>query len=109
MVKRASGYYITPFKGLWGVTQGGPISTKMLNIMVDEVVIHWLVLVVEEAVRLQGFDRAVQYMASLLYADDIIIMSTHLELLQWAFDVLTEIIEKVGLKTSMEKMVSMAL
>ena len=52
VVKRASGYYITPFKGLWGFTQGGPISTKMLNIMVNEVVIHWLMLVVEEAVRL---------------------------------------------------------
>ena len=48
-------------------------------------------------------------MASILYADDIIIMSTHLELLQWAFDVLMKILEKVGLKTSMEKMVSMAL
>ena len=37
-VCRASGNYGTPFKAGCGVTQGGPLSAKLFNIMVDAVV-----------------------------------------------------------------------
>ena len=37
-VCRASGNYGTPFKAGCGVTQGGPLSAKLINIMVDAVV-----------------------------------------------------------------------
>ena len=37
-VCRASGNYGLPFKAYLGVTQGGPFSTKLFNIMVDAVV-----------------------------------------------------------------------
>jgi hypothetical protein len=41
MVCRGSGYYGTPFKAGRGVTQGGPLSAKLFNILVDAVVREW--------------------------------------------------------------------
>ncbi len=35
---RADGNFGRPFKAKWGVTQGGPLSPKMFNILVDVVV-----------------------------------------------------------------------
>ncbi len=37
MVCRASGYYGTPFQAGRGVTQGGPLSAKLFNVLVDAV------------------------------------------------------------------------
>jgi len=42
MVCRALGNYGTPFKAGRGVTQGGPLSAKLFNIMVDAVAREWL-------------------------------------------------------------------
>jgi hypothetical protein len=47
-VCRASGYYGTPFKAGRGVTQGGPLSAKFFNVLVDAVVRKWLRLLREE-------------------------------------------------------------
>jgi hypothetical protein len=41
MVCRASGNYGTSFKAGRGVTQGGPLSTKLFNILVDAVACEW--------------------------------------------------------------------
>ena len=41
-VCRASGNYGASFKAGRGVTQGGLLSTKLFNIMVDAVVREWL-------------------------------------------------------------------
>ena len=42
MVCHASGYYGKPFKAEQGATQGGPVSPRIFNIMVDAVVQEWL-------------------------------------------------------------------
>ena len=42
MVCRASGNYGVPFKAGRGVTQGGPLSAKLFNILVDAVAQEWL-------------------------------------------------------------------
>ena len=52
-VCRTSGNYGTPFKAGSRVTQGGPLSAKLFNILVDAVVRDWLLrlrerMVVEE-------------------------------------------------------------
>ena len=47
-VCRASGNYGAPFKAGRGVTQGGPLSVKLFNIMVDAVVREWLRLLWED-------------------------------------------------------------
>ena len=46
-VCRAKGNYGRPFKAGRGVTQGGPLSAKLFNILVDAVVREWLRLVRE--------------------------------------------------------------
>ena len=40
MVEMASGYYMDPFQGFWGVTQGGALSPKIFNFVVDVIVRH---------------------------------------------------------------------
>jgi hypothetical protein len=42
MVCCASGNYGVPFKAGRGVTQGGPLSAKLFNILVDAVAQEWL-------------------------------------------------------------------
>jgi hypothetical protein len=42
MVCRAAGYYGTAFKAGRGVTQGGPLSAKLFNILVEAVVHEWV-------------------------------------------------------------------
>ncbi len=42
MVCRASGYYGTAFKAGGGVTQGGPLSAKLFNFLIDAVVREWI-------------------------------------------------------------------
>ena len=47
-VCRASGNYGAPFKAGRSVNQGGPLSVKLFNIMVDDVVREWLRLLRED-------------------------------------------------------------
>jgi hypothetical protein len=42
MVCRASGYYGTAFKAGRGVTQGGPLSARLFNLLTDAVVREWI-------------------------------------------------------------------
>ena len=42
MLCRAAGYYGQPFTAGRGVTQGGPLSAKLFNIVVDAVVREWM-------------------------------------------------------------------
>ena len=45
MVARSGGYYVVPFCGERGVTQGVPLSPTIFNVSVDAVVRHWESLV----------------------------------------------------------------
>ena len=54
MVARAGGYYGTGFKGARGVTQGGPLSPSIFNMVVDAVVCRWFTLAVEDAEKRGG-------------------------------------------------------
>ena len=38
LVRQAAGYYDRPFKSERGVTQGGPLSPTIFNLMVDAIV-----------------------------------------------------------------------
>ena len=42
MVDRAGGYYGEAFKGFRGVTQGEPLFSTILNLVVESVVRHWI-------------------------------------------------------------------
>ena len=107
MVSRASGYYGIPFKGFRGVTQGDPLSPKLFNVVVDTVIRHFMMIVAEKSVGPEVFDRTVQRMASFFYAGDGLLALTQPEWLQWVFDVLMDLFERVGLKTNVQKMIRM--
>ena len=49
MAARVSGYYISPFKGYWGFTQGDPLLLKLFNIVVYSAIRQWMMIVEEEA------------------------------------------------------------
>ena len=79
MVVRVSGYYTTPFKLLWGVTQGVPVSSKVSNIVVYVLVRHWITVLVEKEPGVKGSNRAVHRMAAFFYANYGLLVSNQLE------------------------------
>ena len=102
MVCQAGGRYGRPFRARRGVTQGGPLSPTIFNLMVDAVVREWL----KHALMLEDAQRAIQDVRKLLaafYADDGLVASRDPDLLQDAFNDLTALFDRVGLKTNAKK------
>jgi len=54
MVCRSSENYGVPFKAGRGVTQGGPLSVKLFNLLVDAVAREWLLQLPGEAAKDHG-------------------------------------------------------
>ena len=46
---RAGGYYGEAFKGAQGMTQGDPLSPTIFNVVVDAVLRHWVMIMLDEA------------------------------------------------------------
>ena len=72
-VCRASGNYGAPFKAGRGVTQGGPLSAKLFNIVVDAVVREWLRLLREEMApgpEEEELDQMMETLFAIFYVDD---------------------------------------
>ena len=110
LVCRAARRYGEPFQAFRGVTQGGPLSPKIFNIMVDAVVREWISQLLyedgEEATELSDATAAsleVGLIVALLYADDAYIASTSRDILQDSMDILTDLFDRVGLRTNTEK------
>ncbi len=75
---RASGNYSTPLKAGCGVTQGGPLSAKLFNIMVDVVVQEWMRLlqkVWEMEMEEEELDTLMETLFVIFYVDDAYIAS----------------------------------
>ena len=108
---RAQGRYGPIFKAGRGVTQGGPLSPKIFNVMVDAVVRQWLRIVLGDEYTMPEveIDEVVQLFAALFYADDGYIASSDAETLQRSVDVLTGLFDRVGLKTNVDKTKVMTL
>ncbi len=100
----ASGNYGTPFKMGCGVTQGGPLSAKLFNVMVDAMVREWLQILRDES-GLEGeeLDKMMDALFAIFYVDDVYIAARDPVFLQWAIDGLVSTFEHVGLKTNISK------
>ena len=61
MAVRSSEYYRDPFQGIRGITQGGGLSPRIFNIMVDIIVGHWISLVADNNAITGGFGYMVTY------------------------------------------------
>ena len=104
---RAMGRYVKPFKACRGVTQGGPLSPKIFNIMVDAVVREWMRQILGEEDAQSGYGDAVRLFVALFYADDAYIAALNKEELQESMNILIGLFEQVGLRTNTTKTVSM--
>ena len=104
LVCKASSCYGELFKARRGVTQGGPVSPTIFNLMVDAVIREW-----ERLLLLKGTPLGqVRVLVSIFYADDGLIASQHQEDLQTAVDLLTGLFDYVGLQTNTKKTEVMA-
>ena len=108
LVCRASGRYGAPFKARRGVTQGGPISPRIFNLMVDAIVREWLRQVLGDEAAAEGYGDFVRDFLSIFYADDAVVAGRDVEFVQESLDIIVDLFERVGLRTNTSKTVSMA-
>ena len=105
-VCHAKGNYDRPFKAGRGVTQGGPLSAKLFNIIVDAVVREWIRIMRETLDDSDGdgdLAARVEALFAIFYVDDGYIASKDTEFLQEALDILVETFKRIGLTTNMKK------
>ena len=107
MMARAGGYYGDALKGNQGVTQGNLLSPKIVNVVVDAVVRHWVTMALEEAKKRGEKGKGGRHQAALFYADDGMLALSDPCWLQWEFNALVSLFERVGLRTNVGKAVSM--
>ena len=103
LVCRAVGRYGEPFKAERGVTQGGPLSSTLFNILVDAVVREWLRQVLGEDAAQHGVGDEVARFCALFYIDDAIAQDRDRARLQTAADILADLFDRVGLRTNTSK------
>ncbi len=107
-VCRASDNYGMPFKTGRGVTQGGPLSAKLFNVMVDAVVREWVqILWNKSGLEGQELDKMMDALFAIFYVDDAYIAARDPVFLQQALDGLGSNFEHVGLKINISKTKSM--
>ena len=107
MVAKACRYFVLPFQGYRGVTQGNPLSPKVFNLVVDAVIWHWVGVVALTEAGVEGVRETIQELAEFLYADGGLFALPHKERLQRAFNFLTDLFERVDNCTNMRKTVIM--
>ena len=104
MVCRAMGNYGQPFKAGRGVTQGGPLSAKLFNILVDAVVCKLLWLLREEGNYEEAeLEELMATFFAIFYVDDAYLASRDAEFLQGTLDIIIRLFEWVGLQTNTKK------
>ena len=90
------------------MTQGDPLSPTIFNVVVDAVVLHWVTMAIAEAKkRRRGGGGEGKHQASLFYADDGMVASSEPRWLQWEFDTLFSLYDRLGLRTNVGNTVSM--
>ncbi len=104
MVCQAAGNYGTAFKAGRVVTQGGPLSAKLFNILVDVVVWEWMQQLEEDGDYKE--EEVAEYMATffaIFYVDDAFLASWDAGFLQHALTLLVDLFERVGLQANTSK------
>ena len=103
IVCRAAGNYGKPFKAGRGVTQSGPLSPKIFNIMVDAIVREWFRIMMGDDAAMEGYGEEFRCMLAIFYADDAFVASRDADFLQEALNTLVELFEHIGLRTNTKK------
>ena len=107
MIARAGGYSGTEFQGARGVTQGDPLSTTIFNVVVDAVVRHWVMVMVEGAEEQGEREQEGRHQAASFYAYDGMVSSSEPRWLPGAFNTLVGLLGSVGLQNNVGNKVGM--
>ena len=90
------------------MTQGGPLSAKLFNILVDAVVREWLCQLRDsEIVDPEELDLLMAAFFTIFYVDDAYHAARDPDFLQVALNSLVSLFECVGLETNIAKMQAM--
>ncbi len=108
MVCRASGNYGTAFKAGRGVTQGGPLSAKLFNILVDAVMWEWIWQLRQGGkYKEEDLSELMVMFFAIFYVVNAYLASRDAGFLQHALDILVDVFERDGLQTNTSKTQSM--
>ncbi len=98
------GNYGQPFKTGRGVTQGGPLSAKLFNIVVNAVVWEWMRLMHTTINNTDGnLAECITGLFVVFYVKDGYIASCDAEFLQEALNILVKTFKHIGLTTNTKK------
>ena len=89
------------------MTQGDPLPPTILNVVVYVVVRHWVTMALNESEKRGERGKEGRHQSALFYADDSMVESSNPCWLQWAFNDLVGLFDRVGLQTNIGKTVSM--
>ena len=106
MVTRSSVYFGLPFKGYLLVKKGYPLPPTLFKVFMDVVIHHWVTVVAQTKEEMEGLGLLIQDLEEYFYFENGLVSSIQLERLQRAFDILTGIFDRVGLKMNIQMMVS---
>jgi hypothetical protein len=108
MVCRTAGNYGMAFKACRGVTQGGLLSAKLFNILVDAVVCEWVWQLKEDVDYKEGKLAALTAtFFAIFYVNDAYLASWDAGFLQHPLTLLVDLFQWVGLRTNTSKMQTM--
>ena len=80
---------------------------NIFNVVVDAVVRHWVTMALEESEKSGERGNEGRHQAALFYADDGMVALSDPHWLQWAFDALVNLFERLNLRTNVGKTVNM--
>ena len=75
MLAKAGGCYRSEFKGARDVTQGDPLPPTVFNVVVDEVVWHWVIVVVDSMKYQGGHGQEGRHQNAFFYTDNGMVAS----------------------------------
>jgi hypothetical protein len=102
MVCCAGSSFGKPFAAIWGITQGGPLSSLMFNVCVDAVIREWLCwTIIKEAAGGVFSETCIEIIA--FFVDDGLVGLRDHVWLQSAMDVLVTLFEGISLRTNPDK------
>jgi hypothetical protein len=105
MVCRASVNYGTSFQAERGVTQGGLLSAKLFNVLVDAVAQEWMRELREGSMlEPNEIDCLMATFLAIFYVNDVYLASRDPDFLQRALDIIVNLFTHIGLKTNVQKM-----
>ena len=97
------GYYGAVFSAGQGVTQGGPLSPRIFNVVVDAVIWEWLCQLLGKEVARHGLGDLAKAKMVAFYAGDGVLLARCPERLQEAFSILVSLFKCVSLSTNAQK------